>query len=376
MSQRRGAARAAGPLALAAACLALAAAPAAALPAGAPPATAPATGQPATRATPAPAGAVFRQLHFGVRLADVPLDEARNPRALQYIIDFLPTGSLIRRRIMIVNDEQRTARFTVYPGAAQIAGGEFTGAAGHARNELTSWITVAHPSVTIGPGRSAMDTVTIAVPRSATRAEHYAVIWAQQSESVRPGEHVTIGEVARAGIRVYLAVGPGGLPATSFTITSVTGQRAGSGQPQFITGVRNTGGRAVDLTGQLSLARGPGGSSAGPFGVARAVTLGPGQPGTVAFALPAALPAGSWTATVTLVSGLTRATARAAVSFNSPVASAPWEDPVAMSWAGGMLAGLLVIAVVAAARLRRLRRLRQERPAVPSTATQREFPWP
>ena len=55
---------------------------------------------------------------FGVRLVDVPVSEADNPRALRYIIDYLPTGTIIHRRILIENQETRPARFTVYPDAA------------------------------------------------------------------------------------------------------------------------------------------------------------------------------------------------------------------------------------------------------------------
>ena len=57
---------------------------------------------------------------FGVQLVDVPVSEANNPRALRYIIDDLPTGTVIHRRILIVNNEPHKARFTVYPAAAHI----------------------------------------------------------------------------------------------------------------------------------------------------------------------------------------------------------------------------------------------------------------
>jgi hypothetical protein len=163
--------------------------------------------------------------------------------------------------------------------------------------------------------------------------------------------------VARVGIRVYLAVGQGGLPPTSFTITSVSGQLPAHGTPLFIVHVRNTGGRAVDLTGRLRLTGGPGGSSAGPFPVARLVTLAPGQSGNVVFALPARLPAGPWSARVTLVSGLTTATAQARVLFGArAIAAASWVNPVTLAWGGGMLLGLLVIGAVVTARVWRPRR--------------------
>ncbi len=37
---------------------------------------------------------------FGVRLVDVPLSEANDPRALHYIVDYLPNGTVIHRRIL------------------------------------------------------------------------------------------------------------------------------------------------------------------------------------------------------------------------------------------------------------------------------------
>ena len=71
-----------------------------------------------------------------------------------------------------------------------------------------------------------MYTVTIAVPRGATRGEHYGVIWVQQTAHVRVTQGFGINDVARVGIRVYLAVGQGGAPPTNFTIASAAGHRS------------------------------------------------------------------------------------------------------------------------------------------------------
>jgi hypothetical protein len=133
----------------------------------------------ASSAAPAPPGS------FGLRLVDVPVSEAGNPRALRYIIDYLPTGTVIHRRVLIVNSETRTARFSVYADAAFITGGQFIGYAGATRNELTTWIGVQHPTVTLAAGASVMDVITIRVPLGATRGEHYGVIWVQQTAKVR-----------------------------------------------------------------------------------------------------------------------------------------------------------------------------------------------
>jgi hypothetical protein len=313
----------------------------------------PAGGPPPAPAAAAQAG--LKRLTFGVRLVDVPVDERNNPRALRYIIDVLPAGSVIRRRIMIINDEPRTAHFMVYPGAAVITDGKFIGRAGQASNELTSWITVQHPSVTVGPGQSVIDWVTIRVPLNATHSEHYGDIWVQQAKLTWYGTHAAIREVARVGIRLYLAVRDG-VPLTRFAITSLTGQRTASGQPMLFAHVQNTGARAVDLTGRLRLTGGPGGQVAGPFTQEQVVTLAPGQSGSVVFALPTRLPDGPWAATVTLVSGLNAATAHTKIVFGVQFSAASWASRTSLMWGVGLLLGALAIGTMVVARFRRPRR--------------------
>jgi hypothetical protein len=258
---------------------------------------------------------------FGARLVDVPVSEANNPRGLRYIIDYLPVGTVIHRRILIQNGESRSARFTVYPGAATIAKGAFVGDAGATRNELTRWISVQHPSVTLAPNSSVMDMITIKVPPGATRGEHYGAIWVQQTAQSHATTGFGVTEVSRVGIRVYLAVGRGGAPPTVFAITSITARRSASGQPIITTYVDNTGGRAVDLSGSARLTDGPAGSSAGPFPAQQVLTLAPGQTGTVTFAPPKSLPNGGWKVTVNLVSGITTCTATASIEFHTMVAA-------------------------------------------------------
>jgi hypothetical protein len=293
---------------------------------------------------------------FGVRLVDVPVDEAHNPRALRYIIDYLPTGTVIHRRILILNQEPRTAHFTVYPDAAEIRHELFTGDAGGTRSELTQWIRVQHPKVTLRPGASVLDTVTIKVPRGATRGEHYGVIWVQQTAHVRVTQGFGINDVARVGIRVYLAVGRGGAPPTNFTIASVTGHRSAAGRPAILVHVENTGGRAVDLNGTVRLSDGPGNSGAGPFRAQQIITLAPGQSGTMTFAPPKSVPNGPWKARVTLVSGLTTRAATASVQFVPLVASHPGLS--LMAWLGVSLAAVVaVVAFITARRVARRRRV-------------------
>jgi hypothetical protein len=298
--------------------------------------------------TPAAVAAVHRPggrppQRFGVRLVDVPVDAAHNPRALRYIVDYLPTGTIIHRRILIMNQETRTARFTVYPDAAQIARGLFTGDAGKTRSELTEWIRVQHPAVTLAPGASALDLVTIKVPPVATRGEHYGVIWVQQTAHVHNTSGFGVNDVSRVGVRVYLAVGRGGSPPTNFTIASIAGRRSAKGWPSILVHVENTGGRAVDLNGTARLADGPGNSVAGPFRSQQIITLAPGQSGNMTFGPPRSLPNGPWQARVTVVSGLTTSAATATIQF-APLA-ASHRGLSLLGWLGLSPAAVILVAV-------------------------------
>jgi hypothetical protein len=302
----------------------------------------------AAAATQPKAGPVER---FGTRLVDVPVSEGNNPRGLRYIIDYLPTGVTIHRRILVTSDETRTAHFTVYPDAAQISRELFTGDAGATRSELTGWISVQHPVVTLAPGASEMDMITIKVPLGATRGEHYGEIWVQQESYARGTNGFGINEVTRVGIRVYLSVGRGGAPPTVFAIASMTGSRSANGQPLLVVHVDNTGGRAVDLDGSVRLTGGPGGTSAGPFPSRQIVTLAPGQSGNMTFAPPKSLPDGPWQAKVTLVSGITTSVATGTVRFGVPIAAGIHLSLAA--WGGISLGAVAVIGAIAAILFRR-----------------------
>jgi hypothetical protein len=282
---------------------------------------------------------------FGVRLLDAPVSEAGNPRALQYIVDYLPTGTVIHRRILVVNDEPRTARFAVYADAAFIAGGKFTGYAGATRSELTTWISVQHPAVTLAAGASVTDMITIRVPKGATRGEHYGIIWVQQTAKAHARGHgFGVTEVSRVGIRLYVAVGHGGAPPTSFDITSITGHLTHAGRAVIVVHVNNTGGRALDLNGSVRLTDGPGGTSSGPFRAQQIVTIAPGQSWNVTFDPPKSLPQGSWQATVKLASGLTTAQATAAIELTSVVAAQAAGSTTGWIWIA--LAALILALVI------------------------------
>jgi hypothetical protein len=295
---------------------------------------------PAASASAGPAPATGS---FGVRLYDVPDADAHNPRGLRYITDYVHPGSVISRRILAINQEARTSRFTVYPDAAKIIKGSFVGDSGQTRSELTTWIRVQHKVLVLRPGQSALDRITIRVPRVATRGEHYGVIWVQQTATLRRTDGSQIREISRVGVRIYLAVGRGGAPPTRFHITSLTGRTTAAGQPVLAARVANTGGRAIDLTGKATLAGGPGGASVSAVSQKEVLTLAPGQSGSLVFPEHRGLPDGPWHADVTLASGFTHSSVASTISFAGKAsggAMLPW-----VLWVPGLVVGLLILAV-------------------------------
>ena len=251
---------------------------------------------------------------FGIRLVDVPVDAADNPRAYRYIIDHLNPGTTIHRRVQIANLTPSAARITVYPDAAIIRDGSFVGDAGQTRSYLTTWITLSRHSVSLAPHARAMVTVTIQVPRTASPGNLYGVIWAQETNLGKTSKGVNIIQTNRVGIRIYLNVGPGGPPPVNFDITSIRGTRSPRGQFMVVAQVHNTGGQAIDATGTLKLTNGPGGLSAGPY-KEPGVTLAPGQSQPITVVLNKEMPHGSWLATIDETSGITQRSAQATINF-------------------------------------------------------------
>ena len=255
---------------------------------------------------------------FGIRLVDIPVNEADNPRAYRYIIDHLNPGTTIRRRVQIVNLSATAARITVYPDAATIRGGYFIGDVGQTPSDLTTWITMSQHSVSLAPNAKAMVTVTIQVPRTASPGNLYGVIWAQETSLGKTSNGINLIEANRVGIRIYLSVGPGGPPPVNFDITSITGTRSARGQLLVLAQVHNTGGQAIDASGTLKLTDGPGGLTAGPY-QETGVTLAPGQSEPIKVALSKQVPDGPWRAQINMTSGLTDRSAEATIDF-SPAA--------------------------------------------------------
>jgi hypothetical protein len=296
---------------------------------------------PVAKGRAAPAGSI------GVQLLDVPLTAYADPRARLYIIDHLHPGTTIHRRIEISNTTTSTVQIVTYPAAATISQGAFVGAAAHTPNELSTWTSVLPGTFEVPSGGHAIATVTIAVPRNAPPGEQYGVVWAETRSPAPAGGGIT--QVSRVGIRLYLSIGPGGAPASDFTINSLTGKRSPDGQPVVVASVQNTGGRALDMSGTLQLSSGPGGLSAGPFAANLGTTLAIGATEPITTVLDKQIPDGPWHALVTLRSGLLQRSARATITF--PATGAPSSPFLTYLIVAGLV--LLLLVGVVAGRVRR-----------------------
>lgn len=284
---------------------------------------------------------------IGIRLVDVPVATQNDPRAQSYIVDHLNPGVTIERRVEIQNKTSTSQPVQLYAGAAHIDQGGFRIEDGAAKNELTTWTSLSPSHLDLSPGQVATAVVTIKVPLDAPETEQYAVIWAE----VRGPEPVSGGatEVSRVGIRVYLATGPGNGPPTAFRIDSITANTDSHGNPEVTAQVTNTGGRALDIAGALTLANGPGGISAGPFPITRGTSIAPGTSADTVVVLDPLLPAGPWEATLKVTSGLVTVTATAELTFppagqNQIVQPDQPLNPLWFALGGGLL--LLFIAAL------------------------------
>lgn len=259
----------------------------------------------------ASAAAVRPDDAVGVRLLDAPTDRRDDPRAQTYIVDHLAPGQGLSRRIEVSNTTRGPVQVQLYPAAAKVENESFVFAPGREGNDLTDWTSVDPAAVTVPAAGTAIATVRVAVPADASPGERYAVVWAE----LPPATGGQVAAINRVGIRMYLSVGPGGEPAPQFTITSLQARRNDQGAPQVLAQITNTGGRALDLTGQLTLSGGPGGITAGPVPAERGTTAGVGQPAQVVFTLDPQLPAGPWTANAIMRSGRLEHTASAQLTF-------------------------------------------------------------
>ena len=285
---------------------------------------------------------------IGVQLLEVPLAAAADPRARIYIIDHLHPGTVIHRRIEVSNTTSSSVHVVMYAAAATISQGAFVGDAAHTPNELSSWTSVVPNTSNVPSGAHAIATVTIAVPHNAPPGEQYGVVWAETRSAPPAGGGIT--QVSRVGIRLYLSIGPGGAPASNFTIDSLTGKRSPDGQPEVVASVHNTGGRALDMSGTLRLSAGPGGLNAGPFAANLGTTLAIGATEPITIMLDKQIPDGPWHALVTLRSGLVQRSARATINFPAIGAS---SSPYLTYLVIAGLAILLLLGILMALHVRR-----------------------
>jgi hypothetical protein len=286
----------------------------------------------------------------GIRLLEAPVARQNDPRARRSIVDHVKPGESFSRQFEVSNTTDGRRTVSIYAAAADVRGGDFVTADGHTQNELSRWVTVDRTTVDLAAGKTVQPRLTIVVPRDASAGERYAVVWAELPPRAPAGGGIAV--VNRVGLRIYLSVGPGGEPRTDFVIESITAQRDAQRRPVVLATVRNTGGRALDLSGELQLSEGPGNLRAGPFAAQVGTTLGIGETEPVTVPLNEQLPDGPWLAKIELRSSTTVRTAEARISFPSaanatasPVGakSVGKDTPLPLLLAGGALLGLLVV---------------------------------
>lgn len=292
---------------------------------------------------------------IGVRLVDIPASAQDDPRARAYIVDAIEPGTTIERRIEVQNNTGAVQQVKVYPGAAEIENNTFTVKDEGVVNDLTRWTSLSQSTLTLGPGEFARVPVTIAVPKDAPEGEQYGVIWAQIQADPVPGSSAI--QVSRVGVRTYLSVAAGNGSPANFTVDKLTASRNEAGNPTATATVTNTGGRALDITGELNLKNGPANITAGPFPVLKGTTIAPGTSADVAVDLDAQLPNGPWDANLKVTSGTVTREGNATITFPQAGTgeTAVIEQPGIPGWVWPA-AALALILIAAALTLIRLRR--------------------
>jgi hypothetical protein len=251
---------------------------------------------------------------IGIKLTEVPAEALQaDPRADSYIVGAVEPGSSLRSQITVSNPSTEAQTVYLYTGAAHIAEGTFQGEANPSANDLTSWTELDASEISLEGGGSETLAVTIAVPADAAPGEQYGAVWAEVRGASSADSPVI--QANRVGVRMYVTVGGNNAPGAEFTVTSLAPSRNSEGVPQVSALVTNSGGRAVDIIGTLTLTNGPSGLSAGPFELAQATTIAPGDAQDAVFTLGEALPNGPWSAQVTLTSGSIERTAQATIMF-------------------------------------------------------------
>jgi hypothetical protein len=301
----------------------------------------------------APAAASTTAMTGGVGIRLVPYSDHATARDRAYLVANPDAGSTVRRTLEVSNTTTATQDVTLYPGAASIRDGAFIGDAVGATNDLTEWTTLEDTAVTLAAGETERLDVEIGVPASAASGERYGAIWAAVNGTATSGP---VSTVNRAGVRMYVNVG-NGAAQPAFTIRKLTASPL-DGRTDVIATVENTGSVAVDLIGELHLAKA--GLTAGPYANPSATTITPGGTDIVRLTAKTALPAGKWNATATLTSGALTKTASTTITVPgiAPVKNDPHNRVVV--GAVGTAAIVALVGIVAWVLLRR-RQTRRER---------------
>lgn len=290
---------------------------------------------------------------LGIGLLDRPASAAGDTRAERYIVDHVAPGATFSRRLVIANNTPHTLEVATSVSGASVEDGAFSFEPSGSADDLAEWVSLSRPALALEPGTRAVLRATVAVPEDAAAGERYGVIWAATQSPGAGGVEV----VSRVGIRIYLSVGAGGEPASDFEVTDLRGGRSAEGQPFVQATVANTGGRAVDVSGELMLTDGPASLAAGPFPTAKVATLAPGDAVPVIVLLDEQLPPGPWHARLDLTSGRVRRTIEGGVtlpggdSAEAVVPASVWS-PQPLLVAGGGALGVVLLLLVAARRRR------------------------
>jgi hypothetical protein len=247
----------------------------------------------------------------GIRLLAPAGVSAADPLRHSYIVAVVAPGRAIRRRVEIGNSTSHAVDVAVYPAAASIRRGAFAFASGRRANDVARWTSVSSPLLHLAPGGKALVRLKISVPAAARGGERYAVVWAEVAGAAHNGLRL----VNRVGIRVYVRVGSGGVVAGGFAVGPLSTARSAAGAPSVSSTLRNTGSRALLVTGDLLLSHGPGGVRAGPFPAVLMGALLPGGVATLRVTLAPDLPRGPWSARLRLRSGQLERVARARLTF-------------------------------------------------------------
>ena len=302
------------------------------------------------------ASAQERSGGIGIRLVSDASSGSAEPLTLSYVVERLAPGSRVTRQIEISNTTDATADVVVFPAAASIVEDKFSFAPGRTGDPLSSWTTVAQSGLHLAPGATVLDAVTIKLPKRASSGERYAVVWAEVSAPSPTGSGVRL--VNRVGVRMYVSVGKGGLPAAEFTIGQLASSRSGNGDPLVAARVHNVGQAALSINGELTLSDGPGGLSAGPFPFTLGALLAPSDSEIARVELDGQIPRGPWRADLTLSSGGTQRGSVTTIIFPAKTLASGQRSFLAPLMLGALIILMLLLAAGGSVLFSRRHRLR------------------